>query len=258
MKVKDILMLTEATFNLDEQVDYIYDKHFAPYAEDIRLSGAMNFNPVVIKSTSLPSSPEIDRANEINPVDIIIHKTSYGNMYIPASRKIYVNFSDAAARFISQYGGIDRAVSALRNDGQISAANRLKLEFTPARVKGSIHHELSHWLDDSLHNRHIANRLMRSQRVGVHDPTGAKSIVNQGHPDVAMTEFERDAQIHSIIQLKRQYKSIWDSISFTDMLELNASLNQINHKGKREGWGDEWRKLLLRRMHREGLLGKSM
>ena len=35
----------------------------------------------------------------------------------------------------------------------------LENEITEARIKGSIHHEISHWLNDSLHGNHIKNRM---------------------------------------------------------------------------------------------------
>jgi hypothetical protein len=260
MKLNDLL--NEATFDLDAQVDYIWDNYFADYTEGIMQGAGMDADVEWFRSTELPKSDVIDKANDINPVDIYLHKVSkrYSCMYIPSQQRITIAFNKDAVDFIAYSGGIHGAVSRLQNDGQWRKAKSIVMEFSEARVKGSIYHELSHWLDDTLHNQNINKTLEKAQKA---KPKNQRKVLNQNNPNVALTSFERDAQIHSIKQLKRTYSDDWDSYTFDEMISLNPSLDTIYHNAKDGGYSskpyvDKWKKLILKRMDREGLLGYNM
>jgi hypothetical protein len=259
MKIHEIIKeenLTEATFDIDQQVDYIWDKFFKEKSEAI-LGGKQlpTLTPEYMFSEDLPSSEIMDKANEIFPVQINIHDGNKGNQYIPQYNLITIDFNRNALEFVKKYGRLEYAAKDLEKHGRDSQAKSLMNEFGEARVKGSIHHELSHWLDDVFHNRHISNRLDKTR---VLEPTARKKVMNQGQPDVALTNFERDAQVHSIKQLKRKYEDEWDSLSFEDMVRKNPSLEYIYDSGMSAGWGSKWKKMIQRRLHRENLLGKNM
>jgi hypothetical protein len=73
------------------------------------------------------------------------------------------------------------------------------------------------------------------------------------------SKMEIEGQIHNIKQLKNRYESIWEQLSFDDMIKLSPSLMNISKKlvTVPEIY-KQWRRNLLVRMHREGLLSKEM
>lgn len=258
MKINEILneqTLMEATFDLDKQVDFIYDRYFAEYVDDLRNSqGNMLAKGVVmLDTTDLPRSDMIDEANKLNPCRIVLHNLRKGNMYVPDEKTIFITVSPAAVNLILDMG-YERALNAINVPSQ---KRQFKTDLTEGRVKGSIYHELAHWLDDTLHNRHIKKRIDRAQELGGH--AGNKHF-KQNNPDVNMTNFERQSQIHNIKQLKRSYEDTWDQLSFDEMIRKNAALSTIadtlwDHG--REHY-EKWRRQLLQRMAREDLVGASM
>jgi hypothetical protein len=130
-------------------------------------------------------------------------------------------------------------------------------EFTEARIKGSIYHELSHWIRDTLHNNNIHKKLSDFHYSGDSSPKNIQKILYHGEETEYTTDYEIDAQIHAIKQLKRNYRSDWDSLNFSDMLDLNASLKHITHALKGNNL-NRWMRKIKSRMYREGLLGKKM
>jgi hypothetical protein len=121
-------------------------------------------------------------------------------------------------------------------------------EFTEIRIKGSIHHELAHWIDDTLNNRHIKARVGKAMERNTRDLGGIP---------VDATRMEIQGQIHNIKQAYNKNKDVWDELSFQDVLDLLPSTNSVNNKLTGETKA-KWRKELKLRMNREGLLGKNM
>lgn len=258
MKINEILneqTLMEATFDLDKQVDFIYDRYFAEYVEELRnSSGNMLAKGVeMIDTTDLPRSDKIDEANKLNPCRIVIHNLRKGNVYVPDQQTISITVSPPAVNLILDMG-YEGALRAITTQEQ---KRQFKTELTEGRVKGSIYHELAHWLDDTLHNRHIKKRIDRAQELGGH--AGNKHF-KQNNPDVNMTDFERQSQIHNIKQLKRSNEDLWDSLSFDEMIEMNVALGNVARTLKDHGREhyEKWRRQLLQRMAREDLVGASM
>ena len=261
MRMKEILegSLTEATFDLDAQVDYIYDRLVKEYRDHIMsTTDGVNAKPpgIAIYSQELPgeAGDAVDRAHELNPIRISYGSRGEGNQYIYADNLVTISMNHNVLDVVHTQRSYASAIEwiAAEAPGQLT---KFKSELTVERIKGSIHHELSHWLDDTLHNRHITKRVNRAAAL-----TGKKSQQHytQNQPNVALTDFERDAQIHSIIQMKRVHGDNWDTLTFDDLLDLNASLREISQKAQSGGWYDKWKKLIIKRMHREGLLGKNM
>lgn len=247
MRYFDLIQLNESTFQLDEAVDYIYDNYFRSVVSDIKRNIFDSLTPIQFYSSDLPDNDVINRANELNPVIIIAHgdrPTSYN----PIASVINLTIERGAYRLAKEHGSIANAARLLSSDVLV----QFKLEFTESKIKGSIYHELVHWLDDSLRNSHLTNLVNKSAQQQ------KPSIKNLNFRDVALTPYEREAQIHNIVQLKRDNAEIWDSLSFEDMIRLNPVLSRIFIRGKSQGWLPEWRRFLLKRMHREGLLGKQM
>lgn len=250
--------LNEATFDLNDQVDFIYDNYFAEFVNRVNRNETQSLAVPYdsIPSTDLPENDVISKANQINPVTIKIGD-ALGNQYIPHKNLISVSYNKNALDFLQDQGGIERASAILARYDSEQRARAFRNEFTEHRIKGSIYHELSHWLDDTFHNTHIRDKLTRANTAS--SRTKGINILRQRQPDVALTNYERDAQIHSIKQQKRTMDdNKWNSISFEQMIRMNPSLEVIYDNGKQQGWFNKWKKMILRRMNREGLLGDNM
>lgn len=257
--------LNEAVLELNEQVDYIWDNYFEKVHSDM-INGRPNLESFILEkkqafpSTHLPSSPEIDEANRLNPVYIVVHNLR-DNTYFPDEQAIFLNFNVGVVEYVMERtprGEYPDALRRAERDRNQETYHGLKTDVSVARVKGTIHHELSHWIRDSLHNRYIQRLFRGAEKNADMSPAKYKRHIHQKQPSVALTNYELDAQIHSIIQLKREYAGIWNTLTFNKMIELNPSLNQITNDGIRGGWYQKWKKQILKRMARENLLGRSM
>lgn len=260
MKITDVICkrrLSEATFDLDAQVDYLWDNYLADI-NDIWVRGRIppqGGTIFVIDSSDLPPSDAIEQANSINPVSIEVNST-HGNVYQPQRKLVAIGFNQNATTFVVNYGGLNKAIEVLLANGKEQMAKNLANEFTETRLKGGAYHELSHWLDDSLHGRHLGALVAkvgsaRTRRDG-------EIVLRRGKPDVALTKHEIDAQVHGLKAVKRKNEDIWDSLTFLDVIALVPSLMTIMDRGIDEGWFDEWKRALTKRLHREGMLGKQM
>lgn len=251
MKSKEFII--EATYELDEDVDLLYDRAFADIVDAIKLdSWKGNLPPEFLTTTASLKSPDAIKAHRENPMKII---TTDGNLYQPDTQTISISLNMQLLKIIENYGGLKRAMDVIPR----SQHTRLLADLTPERIKGSIHHELSHWLDDTFHNAHISKRVIRAVAA---DNAGnykkATKIMNQNKKDVGLTDYELNAQIHSIKQLKRAHQDMWDLLSFDEMIDLNASLIHLRDKMKEAGEYSKWKKLILKRLYREHLLGEEM
>jgi hypothetical protein len=76
-----------------------------------------------------------------------------------------------------------------------------------------------------------------------------------------MTHFEIDAQIHGIKTLKQQHTTAqWNKMTIEELLDFYPPLHGTWTTTKQYGKevNDIWKKLLLKRMAREKILGKNM
>jgi hypothetical protein len=246
---------------LDNDVDKIYDLAFAPILTAIR-SNTWDGNQYAainnLGDTGILISPDAIKANKINPVDII---TTSGNLYNPNGDgingpHISVSINNQVLGLIAEFGSISEAINELPG----SQHKKFKSELTPERIKGSIHHELSHWLDDTFHNSHIKNRLNWANTASEknRDYKKASNIMSQGKKAQDLSNYEINAQIHAIKQLKREHEDMWDLYDFNDIIDLNPSLGVLRDNFKEIGEYDNWKKHLLSRMYREKLLGDEM
>jgi hypothetical protein len=240
-------ILSEKLTDVDTDVDLLYDKYFRSDIEKVESSGIIT--PDMFKQfetdTSILSSPDAFTCHELNPCIIKINPGL--NYYNPKYKIIGIGYSKNALNFVMDYanGNLKDAIDKLDIDRQ---KKNLSMEFTEARVKGSIHHELAHWIDDTLNNKHIEARIDKAREFNTRDLGGVP---------VDSTKMEIQAQIHNVKQLYNKHKDIWDKLSFQDMLDMSPSLDNINNKFTGE-IKSKWRKELKLRMNREGLLGKNM
>jgi len=238
-------VLNEKLANVDDDVNLIYDTYFAKAIDEINRTGIVNSNMFVASETdsSIFKTDEAVAAHNLSPVNIYINNGG-GNNYNPHSSIIQLNMNPSAISFVKNYNSISAAVAKLSDDKAHSLAN----EFTEEKIKGTIHHELAHWIDNVQHNNHIVNDLNKRKQLVANE----KSV-----SDVNSTKFEIEGQIHNIKQLKNKYGNKWDKTTFNELVMISPTLGNIY----RTLQGEEkikWIRNLKTRMHREGLLGKNM
>jgi hypothetical protein len=239
-------ILVERLMDIDDDVDLIYDKYFKEYYDNMEKTGKMTYDMFKLDETdtSILKSPLCIEAHKLNPCVIRINNGS--NYYDPEEKIISVSFSNAAKNFVfsSANGNINHAINLL-DDSQKKSLSR---EFKESTIKGSIHHELVHWLDDTMHNYHIKNRIKKQILLKTRDLKGIP---------VNASKMELQSQIHNIKQLKRKHEDVWDDLSFDDMISLSPSLTIIN-KSLIDPYKSKWRIDIIKRMNRENLLGNNM
>lgn len=238
--------LNERLMNVDDDVEMIYNKYFEEDIDKLRAIGYIT--PSLFSKSELNTSdlisPLSKKVHKINPCHIFINR--YHNFYDPLQNVISFSINHNAINLINHFdNNINKAYNSLGSDEK----KRFMNEFNPSKIKGSIHHELTHWIDDTLHNRHIKNRSAKADETG-------SDMSRKGIP-IQADKVEIQGQIHNIFQLKKEFKDIWDELTFENLINLSTTLAVIDKKLK----GDintKWRKDLKKRMHREGLLGKNM
>ena len=141
-------------------------------------------------------------------------------------------------------------MSKLINVSHEELKKRVSLE----RFFQSLSHELTHFLDDSLHNNQIYSKIKKSAKdISLSTAYNSK--------DINLSYMEINAQINAIKNLKAIYYKQWDTLSIFDMIKKDSSLVGLyrhfsDEFGKQQAV--DWVKKLIKRMSRENLLGKRM
>jgi hypothetical protein len=241
-------VLTERLMDVDSDVDLIYDLYYKRDFDEIERTGNITENMFKesTTSTSILKTPLAIKGHNLNPCSININKSS--NFYRPNTSYISVSINRSAINYIIDNGGYDNSIEVAANELPKSLRTSLIAELRETSIKGSIHHELTHWLDDTLHNKHIENRLDRAHQ-GNPLTKGGKSIDSD--------KMEIQSQIHNIKQLNNKYGDTWDDISFEEMIKLSPALSKV-HRSLKDDEIRQWVRDIKTRMHREGLLGKKM
>lgn len=252
--------LLEKTFNIDADVDYIYEKSgFPKFIEDFN-EGKMpyksqlfsfEFNFLDTIFNKIPSSElkteDCVKAHSILPLDISTGISRKGSHYYPTTPSIFISISPNA---LSVYYSKDE-----HNLSDIEK-RMISREITENRLKIGIHHELSHWISDCFYNKHLTKIVHSALEL----QSPERMLLKQ--KDVNMTYFEIDAQVHSIKGLKRKFtQDQWDTLTIEDILVEYPSLMSVYRVLKRDHGLDValiWQKNLIKRLEREGLLGKNM
>ncbi len=239
-------VLSEKLASVDDDVEMLYAKYFEKDIKELERTGVITdemFLPAET-NTAMLRSPEAVEANNLNMC--IININSGSNFYFPDRNMISISININAIDYVKQHdGNLKRAIDYLDDEMHI---RNLSVDFTEERVKGTIHHELAHWIDDTMHNSHIKNSLRKARE------SGQKQLFSI---PVNASKMEIHAQMHNIKQLHNKYSSSWDTLSFMDMINLSPPLI-IVHSQLPDSVKKTWIRDLKTRMHREGLLGKNM
>jgi len=249
--------LLEKTFDLDKDVELIYKKYFKNNLNKIR-HGNYSLKDYSFDSSILKSK-EAKEAHKLNPIMIRVAKDVRTNAYLPLTKgmQFYPIHKGALELLQGYFGNMEDTVNELPSNQRAG----FKSEFDGERIKATIYHELSHWLDDTFHDMHITKRVRRGKEARhAEEQIYATKIIKQGRFDVAQTDYEMNAQIHNIKQAKKGALSkLWDVLSFEELVENMPNLFTIRQQLKNEpGEYESWKKRILKRMARENLLGQYM
>jgi hypothetical protein len=257
-------LLTEKTFQITKDVNMLYEKGFAEFINSLKdKKGKLfsSFSGQLLKeltffqgSSSILKSKDAQAAHLVNPIDIYLGIYRSGSFYMPPSMRehpgiqVSLNWSALNLLFANQADTLPE-----------NELKRFKNEFGQDRAKASIAHEISHWINDSVHNWNIGTLLKVAAELDKPD------LVKLGKASVAMTHFELDAQVHAIKQIKSRYlyewgKKKWDLLTLKDLFEMYTSLHSIatDLNNNHPEILNIWQKALIKRLSREKLLGKNM
>lgn len=256
--------LFEATLNINSAVDYIYKEAFKSFIDEIqnyKKGRAVNkkklrlptveFSPKLLISKL--HSPNIKKVIQDNPVTIKAGVFTKGSYYDTINKVIYISFNMEAYNRLGQNVGL-RKYNEIFNGIPPHLHRNFEQELSGAKIKSTIAHEISHWVRDTQHDKHITRMVDRAKE----NPSKRKRILNRGTGDDYLTDYEMDALIHGMEQIKRAYpQEEWDTFTLADVFELDPSAMSLllGFKGRQR---DQFMKLIIKRMSREGLLGKNM
>ncbi|CAM0049327.1 hypothetical protein VPHF86_0142 [Vibrio phage F86] len=244
--------LNEKTFDIDDEVDYLYDLFFREFIEsfdpnDLQVLpsnfGAIS-GPDFVEDSN---NPDIEEAHDRIWLEEITTNVRRGNVYVPSGGEASINFSIPSSAYKAYEAGIVRQLSA-------KDQKAIKNEMTEARMKGTIMHELSHWMNDAFGNQFLSKRKRKADLSG-----NANKTLNQGKArgHQFLTDYELDAQIHAIYQYRRSNPRKWETMTLGEALEempfhrpLEDSLTRKEYK--------EWKKYMYTRLARENMLGRRM
>jgi predicted nucleotidyltransferase len=161
--------------DLNVDIDYIYNKYYKHIIDQYNNEGILYLDKLTeyhsFSSTELKSNIAI-KTNAINPCEIIINDLSYNSpgTYEFKKNLIYFNILNSVYNFINGFGNY-KTVTFKNYIGNLSdLSNNLKYsefepilikldqiesfynEFKEERIKGTIGHELTHWIDNILNN----------------------------------------------------------------------------------------------------------
>lgn len=245
MGLNESEVLSEKLTKVDTDVDFIYNKYFKKIMKHI-----LDDKPVkaslfkkIETDTSILKDPICIEAHKKNPCKIIISGRS--NHYDPIRKIISICISPSAIDHLENCNNYSNALHRLDDE----YVPLFKSDLSEYRIKGTINHELVHWIDDTFNKQHIEKFITKNMGDSIKQAQQFKHI-NAHH-------IERQAQIHNIEQLYKQYNDQWDQMTFDDMIQklpsISSFLKQMPNDIK-----TQWKENIKKRMNREGLLGKKM
>jgi hypothetical protein len=267
MKISEIL-LTEAVFNTDAAVDFIYDIAYKYYVDELKKwMNGKQIAPIGLRNVTFDSEellryindPAIRRALALNPIRVAAGISDGGNIYSPRAKTVFISFNAVLHKMIYEALIHNRSFEEFLTQFDKRHHANITQELRGETVKGSIAHEISHWMTDTFHNQHISKLVMKA---GAATNIGRRQdIMNKGEVNTYMTDYEIDAQVHAIRQLRRPHtQASWDLLTLDDLLDASPPMRTVVDDIARidRSQLSRYFKLLLRRLHRERLLGKNM
>ena len=265
--------LDEKTFNIGKDVDLIFDRFYAPIFDKV-VKGKYNTYEKFPKTQKMSSEELVSgpakKAHAEKPIEIRLAyfdpetaMWGIGSGYTPSGEHIYIFLDKETYDAMRENHGVplEKALARVPEEQR----ERLRGNLTGDAVKNAIWHEMTHWVDDALHGKHISRRFKDIEKKKKEMPQSAASrakltkLQKGRYEDEYLIPREVFAQIHQIKELKRRYGRVWNKLSFENMLELdNTFHSRIAKFKKTPEIYQKWKRALLSLMAREGLLGASM
>lgn len=262
-------LLLERLIAVDEDVDLLYNMYFKKDIDELNRTGILTDNMFKLEETdtSILKTELAIKANKMNPCKIFINNfyEFTNNFYSSEVNIISLLVHKGAISFLKGFDGNIKLVKEdlLSYHGQ-KTANNFITEFSEKKIKGTIHHELAHWIDDTINNRHLGTKMGKWNKLSddEKEERERKGIFRFGKKPDNASYIEIQGQIHNIKQYyewvkRNESKYYWDNLSFDDLLasipSLNVVYDMLNYNNR-----VDWVKNLKIRMAREGLLGKNM
>ena len=234
-------------YDIDEDVNLIYS-YFKNEIDKIKETGIVksDYFKITVITTSDLVSEKSRLAHSKNPCYITLNNNK-GNYYQPSTNE----YSKSDISISVNPNAIDYVIED--HNGDIVSASKIypiiKEEFKEYKIKGSIRHELAHWIDDTTNNYHISKKLFK---------TGIRNYLDKkGYNNVNISNFEIYSIMQNIYELKMEYKDEWNKLTFIEMLQKNPVLNNIYRTLDKKDF-EFWKKTIKRKMYKEGILGKNM
>jgi hypothetical protein len=208
------------------------------------------FGPLKVIDSSKLKSENAKKAHAINPVKInvyLIGTPSMSNSYNVQHKEINICLP---------YGVAEAMMDRINTVPQYQLP-MLQNEVSMLKHKTTIRHELTHWIDDSLHNLYLTKALFRAHELVKVDKEGAvkyyNDAVKHGFDDIYLSPVEVTPMVNQIAELKRRLgNKKYDNLTWAQVMILLPSLDSLNRKH-----GAAWRKIMFTRLARENLIGKK-
>lgn len=206
------------------------------------------FGPLKTIDSSKLKSPNAKKAHQINPIKIHVYLVGLPNM-----TNSY-NVQTCEINICLPYGVAEAMMSRISTVPQYQLP-MLQNEISVLKHKATIRHELTHWMDDSLHDMYLTKALFRAHEIVKVDKSSAVKYYNDavlhGYDDIYKSPIEITPMVNQIAELKRRIgDKKYNKLTWMDLMVLLPTLESLNRKH-----GVEWRKIMFIRLARENLIG---
>jgi len=200
-------------------------------------------------------------ANKEKPIKINITLSCKGNSYTPTKNelKIVIPLQSLYSLNIFLENGCSNIFEVNRYSFRNSRAWKRGITQFKDFVNeydNSIAHELSHWVDDALHNSFFIKLKVFADQTNLTEKE-FEDIYRSNPVDTMF--FEINAQIHVIANLKSRSKD-WETLTLSDIIMSHSGLRAVLLILYESGPDliYKWTKALVKRMRREGLLTNNI
>lgn len=254
---ESLRFVCEETFKMSKSVDKLYDIHMKSMVDSYHTNPeqlwrvSQNAGGTVFSKTDSSVLTEHDiliKAHQKNPITIQfgLLPTNYNSML----SMISVGISVDAVRFLG--------VKGLNNEVAVKQIPTVVNEFEEIRIKALIAHELTHWIDDTLHNQKVIKATDKYlQSLGT-DETENERLTNEYQ---FFSELEVQAIVNEISNTRDNQLEEYSRWSWNDLKREHMALNVVMQKAEETLSKEErsgFMKLFLRRMSRENLITPNM
>lgn len=264
--MRSIRAIQEKLWDLDEAVDKIFNQVVKPFMAGYRkktlasiLPDFSNYlsrrrEPILFEQTiadmDLPSP--LKEVGEKKPNLTLSIVPFSGSRYVPNQNRLFIAL--AGPSFWENLLALNpnkklTVEEAMANYDGINAP-AFRKELTETRLRQSIRHELTHLLDDTNHYDLIDFQKKKLAKLGQHQ--FSKTVYTMTH--------ETNAMINDFAEVKRSMTpEEWDSLTFQEALAKTVTTRNIYLQTKQDPKLEKlWKNYFLKRLAREGLLGKNM